>query len=224
MSLRDFLLEQCWVVAIAGSMAWGISVGKATLWHLLLPMGTEYIVYLVSLPLLQIYYRNQHLKRETVGCLRLLAILVVLVLGYCGFQAWKDQQHFGIVFTTHVALAWNWVEGTHTQWASLLAGFHALKNMIKRIQFLVMHGPPFIGAGMGCGMRVAVLVLAGVILPVVAMFALGLLRDLGIKWKPEVSWFSLVWVLWGLLLLADILAIWFRWDIQGRLTRSGDLR
>ncbi len=56
-----------------------------------------------------------------------------------------------------------------------------------------------------------------------AMFVGGTAKDFGIRWKPEPgTWQNIfTWILWGLLLIADLAALAMRWDLQKRLKAKG---
>jgi hypothetical protein len=58
-----------------------------------------------------------------------------------------------------------------------------------------------VAVGLGCGMRVGIFFLGFFLVPFVVS---------GTK-------VTNAWILWGLLLLAEVLTLWMHWDIQKRL-------
>jgi hypothetical protein len=220
-STRELIIQAVWILLISAALAWAIIKGNATAWHLGLPMIGEYLVCLLLIPILNLFYRHKELKKETMKCVTLLLILVIIGLSAIAIDARSNGDDFVAHFNLWMAKATDFVFGKEVHWAILIAAFHSAKGLWRNVIFLVKNGPPFLGPGMGCGMRVAVLVLALIIVPALAMFVLGILQDVGIRWRPSADWIKPVWLIWGLYLIAELTTLWFLWDIQSKLKAEG---
>lgn len=220
-TLTELVIQLIWVLAIAGSLAWAIFKGQSTVWHLGLPMVAEYLVCVLFIPILNLFYRHPELKKETVKSIWLIAILAVCSFTALIFDARSNGNDLVSQFQLWITAATDFVIGKQAHWAILVAAIHAARGLLRNVRFLLANGPPFLGPGMGCGMRVAVLVLAVIIVPAFGMLILGILNDLGVRWKPSPDSFPLVWLIWGLYVTAEVLTLWFLWDIQSKLKSEG---
>lgn len=222
---REMTIEVLWAVAMSASLAWAIAVGKATLWHLLLPMAGEMIAYLAALPFLSLLYRHPEIRKAALPCLRTLLILCAAAVVAVVVRARQAGTPFVAQWNGDTALVWNWIFSTQMHWPILIASLHMIRTATRSARLLVKLGPPFLGPGMGCGMRIAVLVLAAVIVPAFGMVLLGVAQDVAGSWIKPVKEISatvaLAWALWGCLLATDILMVWFRWDLQSKLRQRG---
>lgn len=221
-SLRELITQLIWILAINGALAWAILKGHATVWHLVLPMVGEFVAYLVALPLLQMIYRNAHFKKESWQAVRTLLILSLALIGTLVGRAYHFQQPLGVHIANDCRACFEWIVGAHIQWAILIAAFHAIRNVVRSVRFLVAQGPPFMGPGVGCAMRFVVGFLAVVLVPTVGLVLVGALKDFGINWQPNV-WLSPVWVIFGLLVISELTTLWFLWDTQSKLKEEGKL-
>jgi hypothetical protein len=88
------------------------------------------------------------------------------------------------------------------QWPMLAAAVSMLLELPGRVRNLFVYGPPFVGVGIGCAMRVAVLVLGCAALP----WAFGA--------STRMAWF-----LWVVIILSDLLAVAMHLDIQRKLRK-----
>lgn len=220
-SARELIIQAVWILLISAALAWAIIKGNATAWHLGLPMIGEYLVCLLLIPILSLFYRHPELKKETMKCIILLLILIVIGLYAIAVDARSKSNDFVTHFNLWMAKVTDFVIGKEVHWAILIAAFHSARGLWRNVIFLVKNGPPFLGPGMGCGMRVAVLVLALIIVPAFAMFGLGILHDVGVRWKPSADWIKPVWLIWGLYVVAELMTLWFLWDIQSKLKAEG---
>ncbi len=221
LTVRELVIEIAWSIGLSASLAWAIAVGQATAWHMLVPMLAEFIAYLLALPILQLIFPHPALLKESRKSLRMIAILVVVIVAIPWFQARSLGGTFSMQWNAESELVWNWIVGTHMQWPMLIAAIHSVRNVTRTVRHLVQHGPPFLGPGMGCGMRIAIFFLASVLVPSVGALILSLLKDFGVRWAPPLNLVTLAWVLWGCLLLAELCTLWFRWDVQHRLEKKG---
>lgn len=189
------------IVVVAAACTYAIWAGHATVWHLALPMVGEYLVLLLTMPLIYLVWRHPAMRKDVVGAVRLLAILLVAgaialaVQAHRAERAWMDQ------LSLDVDVAWSWIRDHKIHWAILAAMAGILLELPGRLANLRKYGPPFSAVGLGCGMRIAVLALACFLLPFV--MAGTATRN--------------AWILLGLLVLAEVLTLLMHLDIQRRL-------
>ena len=202
LSSWQFALELISVAAVTALTARAIGTGGATAWHLVLPMAAQYLALLVALPVAYAFVRHSALRREALQSLPLLAglaggvIVATVVRGQMFETPWQTQ------LASDATDVWRWIADAEMQWPLLLAAIGITYAFPNRIRNLLEHGPPFVGASLGCAMRLLVLV--------VGLFLLPMVSDSATR---------LAWSLWGLLLLADLLAVLMHWDIQRRLRK-----
>jgi hypothetical protein len=177
--------------AVAIGCAYAIWAGHATVWHLALPMVAEYCVLLVAL------------RKDAVGAVRLLAILTIAAVIAVAVRSHQTGELWRVQLSADWQTAWNWVWDHKIVWAIVAAMAGVLLELPGRLVNFKKYGPPFSPIGLGCGMRVAVLFLGVFLLPIVASGTA--LRN--------------AWILLGLLVLADILALLMHLDIQRRLEK-----
>lgn len=191
------------IAVVAAACAYAIWAGHATVWHLALPMVGEYLVLLVAMPLLYLAWRHPALRKDAVGSVRLWAILVVAGVIALAVQSHRNARPWSEQLSLDVDVAWNWIRDHKIQWAILAAMAGMLLELPGRLINFKKHGPPFSPIGLGCGMRVAVLFLACFLLPFVMS---------GTATRNA-------WILLGLLVLAEVLALVMHLDIQRRLAK-----
>lgn len=189
------------IVVVAAACAYAIWAGHATVWHLALPMVGEYVVLLAAMPILYLAVRHPALRKDAVGSLRLLANLAVAGAIAIAVQSHNSGQPWPTQLNDDANTAWAWIRDHKIQWAILAAMAGTLLELPGRLINFKKHGPPFSPVGLGCGMRVAVLCLACFLLPVVMSGSAT--RN--------------AWILFGLLVLAEVLSIVMHLDIQRRL-------
>lgn len=191
------------IAAVAGACAYAIWVGEATAWHLVLPMVGEYLILLAILPVLYLFLRHQAMRKDTIGSLRLWAIFALINAGAVAYQSHRSGIPWLQQFLLNIQQAWAWITDHHMHWAILFAMAGVLLGLPGRIRNLYEYGPPFVAVGLGCGMRVAVFFLGCFLLPFIA----------------SGTQVSNAWILWALLLIAEILALGMHLDIQRRLKK-----
>jgi hypothetical protein len=223
LSRRELIIQIVWALAIAGLLAWAIVAGQATFWHMLVPMFAEYLACIVVLPFLQVFYRNADLKKDSRSCLRLIAFIIAGLAIACFVRSRMFERSFFGQFSDDWAVVWNWVVGFKMHWAILAAGLHASMNVTRSVRHLVRHGPPYMGPGLGCGMRITVIILAVIVVPAFGMLILGVMNEFGLGKFDIRSWISPAWILWALLLTAELATLAMRCDLQRRLERAGKL-
>jgi hypothetical protein len=214
-TFRELLIQIFWAALLSGSLAWAIYAGQATVWHLTLPLIAEYLACLVTVVVMNLFISNKDLGKESLACLRLLVILIVGGIVALYVSSIFHKTNFMDEINVRLDQAWSFVFDKQAHWAILVASLHSIRGVARNVFFLVKEGPPFLGPGMGCAMRIAILVLSVVIVPAFALLVLGILKDLGIRNIPHPKeWLSAVWLFWGLYTVAEFTTIWFLWDIQ----------
>ena len=192
------------VLVVAYFSARAIYLGEATATHLMLPMLGEYLVLLLTLPLLYAVMRHPAMRKDARSSV-VLWIFFTLGFGlWVCFQMRKSGLAWPAQAGAELRRFWDWIVSHQMHWPMLGAAAGMLVGLPNRVRLLLKHGPPFTPVGLGCGMRIALLVLGAFVLP----FLLG-------------SSERLTWGLWTLLVLAEIVTLVMLWDIQRRLKKRG---
>ena len=187
---------------VSGTIARAILVGDATAWHLFLPMLAQYFALLLVLPVIYLFIRHPGMRKDSVGAVRLLVALLVISAIALGIQSYRMSVPWRELLDDYLAQAYRWVIDAHMHWPILAAVAAILWQIPRRVRNLYVHGPPFSGIGLGCAMRFVIPLLGCCLLPFIA--------------SGEIP---AVWVLWAVILLADVLALWMHWDLQTRLCK-----
>lgn len=189
------------VTIVAATCALAIWTGKATAWHLFLPMVAEYFALLVGVIVAFVIVRHPAMKKDARSSFILLSVIAIVVAASAWWRAHQQQIPWQAQVELDARAAWTWIRDGHMHWPMLAAAVAVFLDLPYRVGNLLRLGPPFVAVGLGCGMRVAVFVLAVFILPFVVS---------GTK-------VTNAWILWSLLLVAEVLTLWMHWDIQSRL-------
>jgi hypothetical protein len=189
------------VTVVAATCAWAIWTCKATAWHLFLPMVAEYFALLVGVLIAFVIVRHPAMRKDARSSFILLNLIALVVAASIWWRAHQQQISWQAQLDLDAHVAWAWIRDSHMHWPMLAAAVAVLLDLPYRVGNLLRLGPPFVAVGLGCGMRVAVFALAVFLLPFVA----------------SGNAVSNAWILWGLLLLAEVLTLWMHWDIQSRL-------
>lgn len=199
----EFGVAALMALGTAALVAWAILAGEATVWHLALPLAAQFLTWVLLFPLAYGVLRHPDLRQDAVASLRmwvilpLVAIAVVMVRHiWNGKGGWLDQ------FGHDVQWFWHWVIDSKMHWPMLLAVASITNILATSIGNLYRNGPPFDGAPLGCAVKAVLMILA--------MFIVPFLMTTPVE---------AVWVMWGILLVADLLAVAAHWDIQRRLKR-----
>lgn len=221
-------VEITWAFALAGALAWALVVGSATAFHLLVPMVAEYFIYLILIPLIQVFLKHAELRQPNREAIRGLLIAFLALVAGIGVHAIYQKNSFFEQWQMDMSRAGEWISGKQLHWPILVAVFHALRNLHRNVAFLLRQGPPFLGPGIGCGFRLAIFVLLGVFLPILWMIFESSLTEWSIvKYLAQgrdlisVRWAAIAWITWACLLLADLVYLWFRWEMQIKLKAKG---
>ncbi|HMP07317.1 MAG TPA: hypothetical protein PJ982_13270 [Lacipirellulaceae bacterium] len=198
----DIVLHSATALIVAAFTARALWIGQATAWHLALPMVAQYLVLLAVIPVAQLFVRNPALNRDVFGSLCLWVMLAAAVAVAALVRARSHQTDWQAQLARDAELLRAWIVDAHMHWAILAAALGTLLELPGRLRNLRKFGPPFVGVSLGCGMRVAVLVLGCFLIPVLAS-------------DPR----RMAWGLWAALLLAEGLALAMHWDVQQRLQK-----
>lgn len=223
---RQIAIQIAVALVVSGLLLNGIWTGKVTIWHVTLPMIGEYLAYLLSLPLLALAVRHPELTKPAWQCARLMGTFLAIGVGATIYRA--DQT--GLPWLECLKSDTNWIadwlvqSGVH--WPIAIAALYSAFNARENVQKLQQFGPPFLGAGMGCAMRLLVFFLALVLVPALGLILMPILdmipsfRSWANSLHPD---WATVWtyLIWAILLAAELTTVWFHWDIQQRLAKAG---
>lgn len=205
-SALEFAVQLGSAILVAALTARAISVGNATVWHLVLPMVAQWLALITAVPLIYAVVRHPDLRKDAIGSIRLWAGIVVGVAVATAVRsraentAWTDQ------LARDAAVCWKWITDAEMHWPIVLAFIGSVVEVPGHVRDLYEFGPPFSGISLGCGMRVVVLVLGCGVLP----WALG-------------DQTRMAWTLWTMMLIAEFLAVWMHWDVQRHLRKAAPL-
>lgn len=192
------------VVIVAAFTARAIVVGQATAWHLFLPMVGEYLVLLASIPLISLILHDPALRkdaRRSLYWILALAVIASLWIGSQSFDAgtpWISQA--GVEFSR----LYTWITTHQMHWPILGAMAAMIGGLPGRVAAFHRHGPPFMAVGMGCAMRLLIPLFGCFLIPIIAAGKI-----------------PVVWLIWTILILAELGALTMHWDLQRRLTNRG---
>lgn len=198
----QFAWELASLVAVAALTARAIWTGGATVWHLAMPLAAQYFAMLAALPALYAVVRHPAMRKDALQSLRLIVGFAVIGAGATYFRSQQNSTGWSEQLALEAYRAWRWIADAQMHWPLAAAMFGLVSGLPSRVRALLEHGPPFVAAGIGCAMRLLVLLLGLIVVPIVLEGAA----------RPA-------WVLWGLLTAADLLALWMHWDVQRRLRR-----
>lgn len=204
LSMLGFGFRLLLVLAVAAFTARAIVYGKATIWHLFLPLLGEYLVLLVSLPVIDRIISDQRLRQDSRQSIRLLIAFIVAAVIWITWRSHNQEQPWLNQARQELSQGYTWIEGHEMLWPILGASLGMLMSFPGRIGSFRKNGPPFVAVGLGCAMRLIIPLFFCFLLPVVASGKL-----------------PLVWIIWTILLLAELAALAMHWDLQRRLRLRG---
>lgn len=192
------------IILVAAFTARAILVGQASAWHLFLPILGEYLVLLLSLPILKLFLKDPDVERGARQSLLLLFVGLIALSVWIGYRAFDEHVALWTQAAEEFSSFGNWITSHQMHWPILGAMIAMLVAIPGRVAAFRRHGPPFVGISLGCAMRIVVPLLGCFLLPLVASGA-----------------FPLVWVIWAILLLAEMGGLAMHWDLQWRLAKRG---
>jgi hypothetical protein len=204
LTTAQIILRVITVVAVAAFTARAIIVGDATAWHLFLPMVGEYLVLLLSLPVINVIIRDPALKKDAAQSLRVIFGLVVIGSLWIASRSFDSDIPFPQQAKLEFSRLIEWITSHEMHWPILGAMAAMAAGIPGRVATFHRHGPPFVAVGMGCAMRLIIPLLGCFLLPVIAAGKI-----------------PIVWTIWTILLLAELGALVMHWDLQRRLGKRG---
>lgn len=204
----QLVIELVKIVVVAGSCAYAIGVGKATAWHLLLPMLAEYFALNIGVAVAYVIVRHKDLRTDALKALgNILAWPTLFAISAAARAFWNSPAGQSTTFQVQVAsdlqATWNWISDYHMQWPMLAAAVSVFLDLPYRVKNLLVYGPPFVSVSLGCALRATIPFMAFFLLPIVfSSTAVGN-----------------AWILWGLILFAETVALYVHWDVQRRLRK-----
>lgn len=199
---RAAILRIGTTLTTAALTARAIAVGDATVWHLLLPLLAQYAALLIAIPILQAVFRLKGLDVEVWKCFGNVAVIAVIAAAVVFYQAASSGGTFQDLLRHDSTLIVNWIVDHKMHWPMLSAFLGFAVTLPGRFRSYREHGPPFASVSFGCATQVLIMFLGAFLLPIIIH-------------NPS----STVWILWGLLLLAELAAAVALWDVQRRLKK-----
>lgn len=192
------------ILVIAAFTARAIVIGKATAWHLFLPMVGEYLVLLVSLPVISLILHDPALRNDARKSLSWLFSITVIASLWIGSRSFDEGTTWTSQAKVELARLSTWITSHQMHWPILGAMAAMIAGIPGRVAAFHRHGPPFMAVGMGCAMRLVIPLLGCFLLPLVAA-----------------GKFPVAWVIWTILLISELGALTMHWDLQRRLAKRG---
>jgi hypothetical protein len=109
-----------------GLVAWAISQGNVTVWHLLVPMVGQYVTLIVVLPLLYLALRHPGLRKDGLASLRLWGIFAMIAVAALVVGAYRQGEPWQRLLVSTASAGWQWVTEAHMQWPLLWSVVEAL--------------------------------------------------------------------------------------------------
>jgi hypothetical protein len=202
LTLSDVALQLASTAIVAALTARALSWGNATVWHLALPMFAQYLALMAALPPTYLVVRHPGLRKDAVGALRLWFLFALVLAITVAVRSHQSQQAWQRQLAGDTSAVWRWIADAQMHWPMLAAAVSTLAELPGRVRNLFVYGPPFVGVGLGCAMRLVVILLFCAALP----WAFGA--------STRMAWF-----LWFVIILSDLLALWMHLDIQHKLRK-----
>ncbi len=209
-SIIATVVDLGFILVTAALVAHAIAKWNATMWHLLLPLLAQYVALNTFIPILQSTYRLPNFQSTVYKCLVNIAgwfvIAAVIVVWHANSNGTTLTQQLQADFET----AWGWIFNHQMHWpiATAFVGFAV--TLPAQFRACRDHGPPFVSVSFGCAIRILILFF---------FFYLSWMFLLAAPGSTEFTNNYGAWIIWGLLLLADLLAWYGLLVIRLRLER-----
>ncbi|MCB1090903.1 MAG: hypothetical protein KDL87_05195, partial [Verrucomicrobiae bacterium] len=119
-------------------------------------------------------------------------------------DSWRHGHPWGSQIPEQWGRFSHWVVSHQMHWPILGASVGMAMSLPGRVQTFLEHGPPFVPIGIGCAMRVVVVLFGCFLIPAI----------IGNSAR-------IVWSIWAVLVLSELGALWMHWDVQTRLRKKG---
>lgn len=192
------------ILLIAAFTARAIVVGEATAWHLFLPMIGEYLALLVAMPVVSLIVHDEQLKQDAGKSLVWIAVITGITASWIGSQALEANTNWWFQAKTESSRFLTWITSHQMHWPILGAMAAMIGGLPGRVAAFHRHGPPFMAVGLGCAMRLVIPLFGCFLLPVIAAGKI-----------------PVVWLIWTILLLSELGALFMHRDLQRRLAKRG---
>lgn len=192
------------IVIVAVFTARAIILGQATAWHLFLPMVGEYFVLLLSLPVINQIVNDKTLRQDTRRTIPWLVAIVLVPGAWIAWQGFDQGNPWPTQARMECSHLIQWITVHEMHWPIIGASVGMLLSLPGRVAAFHRNGPPFVGVSIGCAMRLIIPLFGCFLLPLIAAGKI-----------------PAVWLIWVILLLAELAALTMQWDLQRRLANRG---
>ncbi len=209
-SVFENVIDLGFIVVTAGLVANAIWNWDASLWHILLPLLAQYIAINTCIPILQMIYRLPDFRSNIGKCLGNIAGWFIIVGAIVGWRANSVGMPWTLQLQLDSAVVRDWIVHHQIHWPIATAYVGFAITLPARFRAYRDFGPPFVSVSFGCAVRILILFL---------FLCIGWIFLFS---NPQSNKFTNdygVWILWGLLLVADLLAWYGLLDIRRRLQR-----
>jgi hypothetical protein len=167
---------------------------------LALPIVAQYLAVIIAVPLVYLAMPHPAMRKDVIQSVRLWIALTVTSVIAAVVRSWWSALPWGEQLAGDVHAAGKWVTDAYMHWPILAAFVLELLAIPGRVRNLHVYGPPFSGVSLSCAMLMVVLMFSCVLLP-------WILED-----SPNMAW-----VLWWLILIAELMTLWMLCDLQHSL-------
>lgn len=192
------------ILVVAAFTARAIVLGDASAWHLFLPMVGEYLVLMISLPVINLLIHDPTLRTDTRRSIPTLVILLIAGAAWIAYRAHRHEVPWPAQAEADLGWIAGWITSREMHWPILGASVGMAMSLPSRVAAFRQHGPPFVPVGIGCAMRVVVVLFGSFLIPAI----IG-------------SSTRITWAIWAVLLLSELGALAMHLDLQIRLKKRG---
>lgn len=209
-SVFENVIDLGFILVTAGLVANAIWNWDASLWHILLPLLAQYIAINTCIPILQMIYRLPDFRSNVAKSLGNIAGWFVIVGAIVGWRANSIGTPWTLQLQLDAAAVSDWIVHHQIHWPIATAYVGFAITLPARFRAYRDFGPPFVSVSFGCAVRILILFL---------FLFIGWIFLFSNSQSNKLTNQSGAWILWGLLLVADLLAWYGLLDIRRRLQR-----
>lgn len=204
LSKGQIIFRVATVLVVAAFTARAIVVGQATAWHLFLPMVGEYLVLLASMPVISLILHDSTLRKDARRSLSWLFTIALIAALWIASRSFDEGTAWPAQAKVEFSRLYTWITTHQMHWPILGAMAAMIGGLPGRVAAFRRHGPPFMAVGLGCAMRLIIPLFGCFLIPVIAAGKI-----------------PIVWLIWTILLLSELGALYMHWDLQRRLGNRG---